>query len=216
MHNLHPSLDDEDSPQTFDTPEDMMNEIVRLRSENDKLKNVLNDKEKGITEKHKKLELKEHKLYEYTQISEKMEKSIRELERKLTISQSKKLIIKEALIKYIVKCEDQLKKEKSLWVKEQLHRLGRYTFQRYGTQFKKDWEDGEDFKKLSTEMGLLNDERERIEKQKKSIKAKRRQEGGCEDGSDESIPKNDTEYQQKLDQKEEREILLFKLSLNQK
>ena len=43
--------------------------------------------------------------------------------------------------------------------------------------------------KVNSEMSILADERECIEKQKKGIKAKRRQEGTCDDGSDESIPK---------------------------
>ena len=75
---------------------------------------------------------------------------------------------------------------------------------------------GKILNKIYGEIAILNDEKERIEKQKKGIKAKRRQEGAWDEGSDESIPKNDLEYQQKLDQKEEKEILKFKASLNEK
>lgn len=143
MDHYSPCLD-EDSPQSFGTPDDMMKEILRLRGENAKIQAILNDK--GSFEKARPQESSSDKLKEFNSISEKMEKTIKDLSSSLAISESKKAIIKEALIKYIIKSEDQLKKEKSIWVKEQLHRLGRYSVDGIGLQYKRIWEDGEEFK----------------------------------------------------------------------
>lgn len=147
-----------------------------------------------------------------------MERTIKDLSRKLAIAESKKNMVKDSLVKYITKSEDQLKKDKKLWVEKQIHKLGRFTHQRIGTQFKTVWEDGEAFRKLHTEMDILNEEREHMEKVRKNLRAKRRQECAAASGesSEESIAKNDTEFQKQLDLKEEKEILTFKLGLNQK
>lgn len=69
--------------------------------------------------------------------------------------------------------------------------------------------------KLSSELAYLTEEREHLERQKKIIRGKKKTITGG-NGSDDSITKNDAEYQQKLDLKEESEILSFKIGLNQK
>lgn len=151
-------------------------------------------------------------------LTSKMEKTIKELSRSLTISESKKSMIQESLVKYITKCEVQQKKDKKLWVEEQQHRLGRFTYHIIGSQHKKVWEDGEAFLKLKSELDELTEDRDYMEKQRKVLRAKRKQEfanGSCE-SSEEGIAQNDLEYQRQLDLKEEKEILTFKLGLNQK
>lgn len=146
-----------------------------------------------------------------------MEKTIHQLQRSLEISEGKKSMIKESLVKYIIRSEEQQKKVKRIWVKEQHFRMGRAIEVRFGSQFKTVWEDGEEFRDLHNKLEQLREEREKYEKIKKGLRAKRKQEatasGEC---SDDSIAKNDYDYQLKLDLKEEKEILSFKISLNQK
>ena len=216
LKRFDPALDqDEDTPLP-QSPEDMLKEIMRLRIENRDAKAKLQDKNDKVSENRKNVKTEEDRYNQFNALSKKMEKSIKELSFNLEVCERKKAVIREALIKYITKSEDQLKKEKKIWVKEQLHRLGRFTPQRIGAQFKHVWEDGEEFRKLNIELEELNAERERIDKLKKTLKAKHKQAPAADDHSDDSIVKNDAEYQMKLDLKEEKEILTFKLSLNQK
>ena len=191
-------------PVIPESREDMIQEIMKLRNENASMKSKIKDKDG-------------RRLNDYSELTKKMERSIKELARNLEIWESKKAITKEALTKYITKSEDQTKKENKLWIKEQMHRLGRYIHTRVGTIFKSVWEDGEEFRKLKWELEEFNQERETIEKQRKNLKAKQRQDTrDNSDGSDDNIPQNDQAYQFKLDMKEEKEILSFKLGMNQK
>jgi tousled-like kinase len=201
-------------------------ELMRLRAENNGFKNQIKQKEKDTDEKNKKLttdpesELASENNSFWRKITvqhNEMEKTIHQLQRSLEISEGKKSMIKESLVKYIIRSEEQQKKVKRIWVKEQHFRMGRAIEVRFGSQFKTVWEDGEEFRDLHNKLEQLREEREKYEKIKKGLRAKRKQEatasGEC---SDDSIAKNDYDYQLKLDLKEEKEILSFKISLNQK
>lgn len=203
-----------------------MQEIMRLREENNEFKDLIKQKENDINDKNRKLKTdpqleldSENNSYcrKITVQLNEMEKNIQTISRSLAISESKKSMIKESLIKYIIKSEEQQKKEKRLWVKDMHHRIGKSIEVRFGSQFKTVWEDGEEFRELHNKLEQLREEREKYEKIKKGLRAKRKQEATASgEGSDDSIAKNDFEYQLKLDLKEEKEILSFKISLNQK
>jgi hypothetical protein len=227
-------------PPIPETKEEMMAEIMRLRKENIQINGRLSEKETAIGDKRRQLDQEEKyvsKLYSlinifakynlisppknihsYSDLSSKIERSIKELSRNLEISKTKKRIVKDALIKYIVKSEEQKKNEKMQWLKEQQFRLGKLTYLKAVTQqIETKWEDGEDFRKVKIELEHLREEREEIERSRKIIKAKLKQNQSTNsDGSEDNITKNDVEYQIKLDLREEKEILAFKMSLNQK
>lgn len=217
-----------------------MEEIIRLRRENTQIKERLSEKEIAIGEKRKQLDPGEKyvsKLYSlmnfltkynlispmksvhsYSDLSSKIERGIKELSRNLEINKTKKKIVREALVKYIVKWEKQRKIEKRQWLKDQEFRLGKLTYTKAVTQqIEAKWEDGEEFKKVKLELEHLREEREQIEKSKKILKAKLRQnQNANSDGSEDSIIRNDAEFQMKLNLMEEKEILAFKMNLNQK
>ena len=206
----------DESPQNL-TQEQMINEISRLRKENELFRSQISSKDGSVKHKRKQLEKEENRICRIVGQSKEMEKKINEMSRSLSVSKMKKSMIKEALVKYIIKSEEQQKREKKVWVKEQKHRLGIFHDIRVGSHFKTVWEDGEEFQKLNRELQQLEEEKERIDKLRKGLKARKRQEATASgEGSDESIAKNDLEYQRKLNFKEEKEILSFKSGMAQK
>jgi len=103
---------DEDENSANLSPDQMKNEIMKLRKENSFLKAKISSKKTSVIGKKRILEKEELIVWRIAEQSKEMEKKITELSRNLTISKMKKSMIKEALVKYIIKSEEQQKKEK--------------------------------------------------------------------------------------------------------
>lgn len=66
--------------------------------------------------------------------------------------------------------ENKTRKEKRVWLNEQSIRLGRLQTQRTGARVGEVWEEGEAFRKINHRLREIAQEKEEIEKLKKSRK----------------------------------------------
>ena len=109
--------------------------------------------------------------------------------------------------------EEKNKEEKKSKMNEDAQKLGSLVIKRSGSWFEEVWEEGEEFKRIRTWLQELASEKENLEKLKR-----RKRPITSEDLNDEMSAQEEinTEALINLDREEQKEIIQFKLSLNQK
>lgn len=147
----------------------------------------------------------------------------------LEMSENKKQMYTETMIKYLTELEDKLRKEKRMWLNEQSIKLGRVSNVRQGSKVIDMWEEGEAILRLQTRLKEIQNDKEEIEKLKRRSKPTKKEKNklpmvptdgfGKQQTANNSLMNEASEFDleeseyNNIDKNEQKEVYQFKMRM---